>query len=208
MRERIGRGGLDGCRSLSACGKQTGNLPDSVRKQLVERVIAALKRTHAREKLEEVVEAARRDADGGRNDAKTRRGEFGGGASHVEAIRNQDDTVDSGFEKDGCRVNCVFVRVARFRLYPSDLDDEFVLKSAVQLSFADEAKTLQVEVTDAQVDAAVSDIKTRNHFDDAQLEQALAEQGLTREAAARGGPRLPGSRARRGPSGRSCAAAA
>jgi peptidyl-prolyl cis-trans isomerase SurA len=45
---------------------------------------------------------------------------------------------------------------------------------------ADEAKTLQVDVTDAQVDAAVQDIKTRNHFDDAQLEQALAEQGLTK----------------------------
>jgi peptidyl-prolyl cis-trans isomerase SurA len=45
---------------------------------------------------------------------------------------------------------------------------------------AEEAKTLQVEVTDAQVDAAIGDIKTRNHFDDAQLDQALGEQGLTR----------------------------
>jgi peptidyl-prolyl cis-trans isomerase SurA len=45
---------------------------------------------------------------------------------------------------------------------------------------ADQAKTLQVEVADAQVDAAVADIKTRNHFDDAQLDQALADQGLTR----------------------------
>jgi peptidyl-prolyl cis-trans isomerase SurA len=45
---------------------------------------------------------------------------------------------------------------------------------------ADEAKSLQVEVTDAQIDAAIGDIKTRNHFDDAQLEQALAQQGLTR----------------------------
>ncbi len=44
----------------------------------------------------------------------------------------------------------------------------------------DQAKTLQLEVTDAQVDAAVNDIKTRNHFDDAQLDQALGEQGLTR----------------------------
>ncbi len=46
----------------------------------------------------------------------------------------------------------------------------------------DQAKTLQLEVTDAQVDAAVNDIKTRNHFDDAQLDQALSEQGLTRSA--------------------------
>jgi peptidyl-prolyl cis-trans isomerase SurA len=45
---------------------------------------------------------------------------------------------------------------------------------------ADEAKTLQLEVTDAQVDAAINDIKTRNRFDDAQFEQALADQGLTR----------------------------
>ncbi|HEX9051869.1 MAG TPA: peptidylprolyl isomerase [Anaeromyxobacter sp.] len=47
---------------------------------------------------------------------------------------------------------------------------------------ADEAKTLQVEVTDAQVDAAIGDIKSRNHFDDAQLDRALAEQGLGRAA--------------------------
>ncbi len=45
---------------------------------------------------------------------------------------------------------------------------------------SDEAKTLQVDVTDAQIDAAVGDIKARNHFDDAQLDQALTEQGLTR----------------------------
>ena len=45
---------------------------------------------------------------------------------------------------------------------------------------AEEAKTLQVEVTDAQVDAAIGDIKSRNHFDDAQLDRALSEQGLTR----------------------------
>jgi peptidyl-prolyl cis-trans isomerase SurA len=42
------------------------------------------------------------------------------------------------------------------------------------------AKTLQLEVTDAQVDAAVNDIKTRNHFDDAQFEEALSSQGLDR----------------------------
>ncbi len=45
---------------------------------------------------------------------------------------------------------------------------------------ADEAKSLQIEVTDAQVDAAIGDIKSRNHFDDAQLDRALSEQGLTR----------------------------
>jgi peptidyl-prolyl cis-trans isomerase SurA len=45
---------------------------------------------------------------------------------------------------------------------------------------AKQAETLQLEVTDAQVDAAIADIKTRNHFDDAQLDRALTEQGLDR----------------------------
>ena len=54
--------------------------------------------------------------------------------------------------------------------------DQVVAEKLLQ----EEAKSLQLEVTDAQVDAAVNDIKTRNRFDDAQLEQALAEQGLTR----------------------------
>ena len=45
----------------------------------------------------------------------------------------------------------------------------------------DQAKTLQLDVTEAQVDAAINDIKTRNHFDDAQLDRALSEQGLTRQ---------------------------
>jgi peptidyl-prolyl cis-trans isomerase SurA len=48
--------------------------------------------------------------------------------------------------------------------------------------FAAEAKTLQVEATESQVDAAVEDIKRRNKFDDRQLEMALQEQGLTRES--------------------------
>ncbi len=45
---------------------------------------------------------------------------------------------------------------------------------------AKQAEALQLEVTEAQVDAAVQDIKTRNRFDDAQLDQALATQGLDR----------------------------
>ena len=48
--------------------------------------------------------------------------------------------------------------------------------------FEAEAKTLQVEATEAQVDAAVDDIKRRNKFTDAQLEMALQEQGLSKEA--------------------------
>jgi peptidyl-prolyl cis-trans isomerase SurA len=44
-----------------------------------------------------------------------------------------------------------------------------------------QAKALQLEVTDTQVDAAIEDIKTRNHFDDAQLDRALDGQGLDRK---------------------------
>jgi peptidyl-prolyl cis-trans isomerase SurA len=46
---------------------------------------------------------------------------------------------------------------------------------------AKQAEVLQLEVTEAQIDAAIQDIKTRNRFDDAQLDQALAAQGLDRE---------------------------
>lgn len=45
-----------------------------------------------------------------------------------------------------------------------------------------QAKALQLEVTDAQVDAAIEDIKGRNRFDDEQLGRALEGQGLDRKA--------------------------
>ena len=45
-----------------------------------------------------------------------------------------------------------------------------------------QAVALQLEVNDAQVDSAVEDIKRRNNFDDAQLDLALAGQGLDRKA--------------------------
>jgi peptidyl-prolyl cis-trans isomerase SurA len=44
-----------------------------------------------------------------------------------------------------------------------------------------QAKALQLEVTETQVDAAIEDIKNRNHFDDAQLDRALDGQGLDRK---------------------------
>jgi peptidyl-prolyl cis-trans isomerase SurA len=43
-----------------------------------------------------------------------------------------------------------------------------------------EAKEQGVEAADAQVDAAVEDIKRKNHLDDEQLDRALQEQGLDR----------------------------
>lgn len=47
--------------------------------------------------------------------------------------------------------------------------------------FQEQVTTLQLEVSDAQVDAAVDDIKKRNNFDDAQLDLALAGQGMDRK---------------------------
>jgi peptidyl-prolyl cis-trans isomerase SurA len=46
---------------------------------------------------------------------------------------------------------------------------------------AKQAKALQLEVTEVQIDAALEDIKNRNHFDDEQLDAALAQQGLERK---------------------------
>jgi peptidyl-prolyl cis-trans isomerase SurA len=46
--------------------------------------------------------------------------------------------------------------------------------------FHAQAVQLQMETTDVQVDQAVDDIKKRNHFDDTQLDMALASQGLDR----------------------------
>lgn len=62
-----------------------------------------------------------------------------------------------------------------------------VLRRAFDLVVAEkllakQAEVLQLEVTDAQIDSAIQDIKTRNRFDDAQLDQALAAQGLDRPA--------------------------
>jgi peptidyl-prolyl cis-trans isomerase SurA len=48
--------------------------------------------------------------------------------------------------------------------------------------FEHEAKHLDLEITDAQVDAAVEDIKKRNGFDDEALAAALREQGIDRAA--------------------------
>jgi peptidyl-prolyl cis-trans isomerase SurA len=45
---------------------------------------------------------------------------------------------------------------------------------------ASQAQALQLQATDAQVDAAIADIKERNRFDDDALDRALAGQGLDR----------------------------
>lgn len=45
-----------------------------------------------------------------------------------------------------------------------------------------QAKELSVEATDAQVDAAIDDIKRKNQLNDEQLDRALDEQGLDRSS--------------------------
>jgi peptidyl-prolyl cis-trans isomerase SurA len=66
---------------------------------------------------------------------------------------------------------------ARDRAVARALQNAFDILVAERLLEA-EVKAQQLEVTDAQVDAAIEDIKQRNRFDDAMLRQALAEQGL------------------------------
>jgi peptidyl-prolyl cis-trans isomerase SurA len=46
--------------------------------------------------------------------------------------------------------------------------------------FHAQATTLQIEIGEDQINSAIEDIKKRNHADDKQLDQMLAEQGLTR----------------------------
>jgi peptidyl-prolyl cis-trans isomerase SurA len=48
--------------------------------------------------------------------------------------------------------------------------------------FRAQAVSLQVEVSDDQISAAIEDIKKRNNADDKMLDQMLVEQGLTRPA--------------------------
>jgi len=60
-----------------------------------------------------------------------------------------------------------------------------VLRTAFDLVLADrlfqqQVSKLQLEVSDAQVDAQIQAIKEQNHFDDAMLDRALTSQGFTR----------------------------
>lgn len=68
-----------------------------------------------------------------------------------------------------------------------DAAHDKALKRAFDLIVAEkllekQAKALQLEVNEAQVDAAVEDIKSRNRFDDEALDRALGEQGLDRKS--------------------------
>ncbi len=74
------------------------------------------------------------------------------------------------------------------RLLPGKARDD-AISAALRRAFdaivadkllAQQAKDLQLEVTEQQVDAAINDIKTRNKFDDGQFDEALEAQGLDR----------------------------
>jgi parvulin-like peptidyl-prolyl isomerase len=55
-----------------------------------------------------------------------------------------------------------------------------VLDSMIGEKLVDlQLKEANIEVTDAEVDAAVENIKTQNHFDNEKLEQALKQEGLS-----------------------------
>lgn len=62
-----------------------------------------------------------------------------------------------------------------------------VLRGAFELALADrlfaqQVKKLDLQITDAQVDAQIDAIKQQNGFSDEQLDQALEAQGFTRQA--------------------------
>ncbi len=68
-----------------------------------------------------------------------------------------------------------------------DQEQAKVLQAALDQIIAErlmeaQAKELGVEASDAQIDAAIEDIKKKNRLDDAQLDRALAEQGLDRQS--------------------------
>ncbi len=48
--------------------------------------------------------------------------------------------------------------------------------------FSQQVKKLDLQISDAQVDAQVEAVKDQNHFSDAQLDEALAAQGLSRQS--------------------------
>jgi peptidyl-prolyl cis-trans isomerase SurA len=67
-----------------------------------------------------------------------------------------------------------------------DRDAARLLKLAFEALVAErllqaQVKELGLEVTEAEIDATVDDIKKRNHLDDAGFDRALATEGLTRE---------------------------
>ncbi len=80
---------------------------------------------------------------------------------------------------------------ARVQAMPEGPDRERaearVLKAAYEAIVADkllqgQVKELGLEATDAEVDAAIDDIKKKNRLDDAGFDRALAAEGLTRAA--------------------------
>jgi peptidyl-prolyl cis-trans isomerase SurA len=103
----------------------------------------------------------------------------------VAATVNGDVVTLSDLEE---RAGAEWARVERMDPGPArDEARKAALRRALDLIvseklLAKQAEVLQLETTDAQIDAAIADIKTRNRFDDAQLDRALADQGMDRAA--------------------------
>jgi peptidyl-prolyl cis-trans isomerase SurA len=101
----------------------------------------------------------------------------------VAATVNGDVVTLSDLEE---RAGAEWARAARMDPGPArDEARRAALRRAFDVIVAEkllskQAEALQLETTDAQVDAAIADIKARNRFDDAQLDRALAEQGMDR----------------------------
>jgi peptidyl-prolyl cis-trans isomerase SurA len=77
----------------------------------------------------------------------------------------------------------------RAEVLPPGADRESARRKALRRAFdtvltekllAAQAAELGLEATDAQIDAAIEDIKKRNGLDEARLDEALAQQGLDR----------------------------
>jgi peptidyl-prolyl cis-trans isomerase SurA len=92
----------------------------------------------------------------------------------VITLRELERTAGSALE----RANVMSPGPERDRARVEALRAAFDLLVADRL-FAQQVKKLDLQISDAQVDAQIAAIKEQNQFDDAQLEQALEAQGLT-----------------------------
>lgn len=102
----------------------------------------------------------------------------------VAAVVNGDPVTLSELQE---RAGMEWRRIQSMRPGPErDRERVKVLQTALDVIVAErlleaQAKDLGVEATDAQVDAAIEDIKKKNRLDDEQLDRALDEQGLDRQ---------------------------
>ena len=103
----------------------------------------------------------------------------------VAATVNGDVVTTRDLERAGGsaleRANLMSPGPERDRARAEALRAAFDLVVADRL-FAQQVKKLDLQITDAQVDAQVEAIKTQNQFTDAELDQALVAQGFSRQS--------------------------